>query len=239
MAHAALEMAVLDAELRMEDTSLAAHLGAARDRVIATATAGFDDHVEAFVAAGYRSIKVKVSPDRPPVAASMSDAISMQVDANGSYADEVELVRALDELDLLAIEQPLAADDLAGHALLAGELRTPVCLDESVTSLEALDTAIAMRAADGVSLKPARLGGIVAARAAHDRCLEAGVDAKVGGLLETGIGALRHSPSPHSRASRGPRICRRRTGTGARTSPSRSSSTRTAASPCRAVQASG
>jgi O-succinylbenzoate synthase len=156
--------------------------------VVATATAGFDDDVEPFVAAGYRSIKVKVSPDRPLSSRRVPEVVSVQVDANGSYAAEPSRVHAFDDLGLLAIEQPLAPEDLDGHARLARELHTPVCLDESIASLDALDAAIAMSAADGMTIKPARLGGIAAARAAHDRCVAAGLAAKVGGLLETGIG---------------------------------------------------
>jgi len=188
MAHAAFEMAVLDAELRSSNTSLADHLGAQHERVIATATAGFDDDVQPFVAAGYRSVKVKVSPNRPLSSRPAPEDVWVQVDANGSYAAEPGRVHALDDLELLAIEQPLAPEDLDGHADLARELHTPVCLDESIASLDALDAVIAMHAADGVTIKPARLGGIAAARGAHDRCVEAGLAAKVGGLLETGIG---------------------------------------------------
>jgi len=188
MARAAFEMAMLDATLHVEQTSLADHLGATRDRVTATATAGFDDDVESFVAGGYRSIKVKVEPGRPLPSLSLPAGTQVQVDANGSYARDPSLVRALDDLGLLAIEQPLAPSDLRGHAALTRDLRTAVCLDESVTSLVTLDAALAMRSADAVTIKPARLGGLVAARAAHDRCLDSGVAAKVGGLLETGVG---------------------------------------------------
>jgi O-succinylbenzoate synthase len=114
--------------------------------------------------------------------------IPIQVDANGTYGREPLRLRALDDLGLFAIEQPLAQDDLSGHAELARELHTPVCLDESVTTLATLDAALAMHAADAMTIKPARLGGVAAARAAHDRCVASGVEAKVGGLLETGIG---------------------------------------------------
>jgi O-succinylbenzoate synthase len=188
MAHAAYEMAVLDAELRLENTSLAAHLGGARGRVVATATAGFEDDAEFFIAAGYRSVKLKVAPERALSSTAIPASVSVQADANGSYANDPKQLRAIDKIGLLAIEQPLAAGDLEGHAALVHELDTPVCLDESVTSLDSLDTVIDMHAAAGVSVKPARLGGIAAARAAHDRCVAAGIAAKVGGLLETGIG---------------------------------------------------
>jgi O-succinylbenzoate synthase len=186
MAHAAFEMAMLDAELRVKGRSLAAHLGAVRDRVVATATAGFEDDVDAFVEAGYRSIKVKVAPGR--LGAVRGGGVTVQVDANGAYADEPERVHELDDLGLLCIEQPLAADDLAGHAALARSLGTTICLDESVTDLDALDRAISHGAGGAATLKAARLGGIAAALLAHDRCVAAGWPAKVGGLLETGIG---------------------------------------------------
>jgi len=191
MAEAAFEMAVLDATLRAEHRSLAGYLGATRSHVDATATVGFDDDIDAFVAAGYRSVKVKVAPEHPLPAGvhhAAAAAVGVQVDANGSYASVPERVADLDGLGLVCIEQPLAAEDLAGHARLCRELRTTVCLDESVASLASLDAVLAARAAGAVSVKPARLGGIVAARRAHDRCVDAGIPAKVGGLLETGIG---------------------------------------------------
>jgi O-succinylbenzoate synthase len=187
MAHAAFEMAALDAELRGRGQSLADHLGGARRSVVATATAGFEDDIDAFLDAGYRSVKVKIAPDRirplPP-----ASSAELQVDANGSFAGAPSAVSELDDLGLLCIEQPLAPDDLAGHAALALRLMTPLCLDEAISSVAALDAAIEAGAAGAVTVKPARLGGLVAAKAAHDRCVDAGIPAKVGGLLETGIG---------------------------------------------------
>jgi O-succinylbenzoate synthase len=187
MAHAAFEMAMLDAELRIEGRSLGSHLGAVRDAVVATATAGFEDDVDAFVQAGYRSIKVKVAPGRVRAVRAHGD-ITVQVDANGTYADAPERVHELDDLGLLCIEQPLAADDLVGHAALVRSLDTTVCLDESLSSLDALDRAMSQGAGGAATVKAARLGGIAAALLAHDRCVAAGWPAKVGGLLETGIG---------------------------------------------------
>jgi O-succinylbenzoate synthase len=186
MARAALEMADLDRTLRAQGTSLATHLGGARSAIDATATAGFNDDPDAFADAGYRSLKVKVEPGRIPPP---SDRFEMvQADANGSFAGRAAEVSALDDAGFALIEQPLAPGDIAGHATLATGLRTPVCLDESISSLDLLDTALAARACQAVNVKPSRLGGIAAAREAHDRCVAAGVDAKVGGMLETGIG---------------------------------------------------
>lgn len=196
MAKAALEMAMLDATLRAEGVALVDHLGGTRDRIDATATAGFDDDISEFVDAGYRSVKMKIAPDRLPTAAAGSVPVSslpislvgMQVDANGSFASSPELLDQLDDLQLVLIEQPLDADDLTGHAALADRLHTPVCLDESITSLGALDAALALRALDVACIKPSRLGGLAVAKEAQEMCAAAGVGAKVGGMLETGIG---------------------------------------------------
>lgn len=178
----AIDMATLDASLRLDGVSLAAHLGGVRAAIDSTATVGFEDDVGEFVDLGYRSIKFKVAPGRP--VPSIPSGITAQVDANGSYAACPGRVAELDELGLVAIEQPLAPDDLAGHAELKARLRTPICLDESVTSAGALDA----RACSAVCVKPWRVGGLVGARAVHDRCVELHLDAKVGGMLETGIG---------------------------------------------------
>ncbi|MEY2420912.1 MAG: o-succinylbenzoate synthase [Acidimicrobiaceae bacterium] len=187
MARAALEMAQLDASLRAQGVSLASHLGGTRDKIDATATAGFEDDVTEFVEAGYRSLKLKVAPDHlpPPLPISL---IGMQLDANGSFATCPELLDDLDELQLVLIEQPLGADDLTGHAALAERLQTPVCLDESISSLGALDSALALGAVDIACIKASRLGGLVIAKEAQELCVAAGVGAKVGGMLETGIG---------------------------------------------------
>jgi O-succinylbenzoate synthase len=92
-----------------------------------------------------------------------------------------------DELDLLCIEQPLDPDDLEGHTELARRLSTPVCLDESIWSLSRLKEAIAAEACDMVCIKPSRLGGLYPAVAAHDLCVEAGIGAWCGGMLETSL----------------------------------------------------
>jgi O-succinylbenzoate synthase len=117
------------------------------------------------------------------------DALLLQVDANGSYtlADAPRLA-ALDPFGLLLVEQPLADDDLRGHAELARRIRTPVCLDEPIVSARVAAHAIAMGACAVVNVKAGRVGGYLEARRVHDVCVAAGVPVWCGGMLETGLG---------------------------------------------------
>jgi O-succinylbenzoate synthase len=201
MASGAVEAAVLQLRLSAAGTTLAPWLGAVRDRVPCGVAVGVaatvDDllaEVAGHVAAGYQRVKLKVRPgwDVEPVRAVRSTwpALPLGVDANGSYVvDDVDgVLRDLDGLGLVEIEQPLAPDDLVGTAAARAGLGTPVCLDESITSAGALATALALGACDHVNLKPARVGGVRAALAIHDLALDRGVPLWVGGMLETGVG---------------------------------------------------
>jgi O-succinylbenzoate synthase len=200
MAKCALETAVLDAQLRTEGRSLASFLGASRSRVECGVAVGITESIDdlldecgAYLAAGYRRVKLKVRPgwDVEPVAAFRRQfgAVPLQVDANGAYTlADASTLGALDEFDLLCIEQPLPADDLAAHAGLARLIATPICLDESITSARAARIAIAAGACSVVCVKPGRLGGSFEALATIDVCRERGVDAWCGGMLETGLG---------------------------------------------------
>ena len=201
MAKAALELAVLDAELRASATPLASRLGATREAVDCGVSVGMFplaellDHVDAYVADGYRRVKLKIQPgfDVEPVRAvrERHPDIGLQVDANTAYtlADaHVDALAALDPFDLLLIEQPLAVDDLLGHAALARRVRTPICLDESITSVAVAETAIALGACTIVNIKAGRVGGYLDAVRLHDVCASHGVPVWCGGMLETGIG---------------------------------------------------
>jgi O-succinylbenzoate synthase len=201
MAKAALEMAVLDAELSVRGESLAKRLGAVRESVPAGVSVGLCgsisellDRVGTYLAHGYRRMKLKIEPgwDVEPVRAvreTFGDAIMLQVDANGAYslADTEQLAR-LDAFNLLLIEQPLAEDDIAGHVALARLLRTPICLDEPITSAQVAQDAINRGACAVVNIKAGRLGGYLEARRVHDVCAAAGVPVFCGGMLETGLG---------------------------------------------------
>ncbi|KES04902.1 O-succinylbenzoate synthase [Streptomyces toyocaensis] len=201
MAKAALEMGVLDAELRASGRPLARELGAVRDRVPCGVSVGIMDSVPAlldsvagYLDAGYVRIKLKIEPgwDVEPVRAvreRFGDEVALQVDANTAYglADARHLAR-LDDFGLLLIEQPLPEEDVLGHAALARQIRTPVCLDESVTSARAAADAIRLGACAVVNIKPGRVGGYLEARRIHDVCVAHGVPVWCGGMLETGLG---------------------------------------------------
>ena len=202
MAKAALETAVLDAWLRTEERSLADYLGAVRSEVDCGVSVGIPvdesidsllDEVGGYIDAGYRRIKLKIEPgwDVQAVRAVRETwpDIPLQTDANQAYTrDDGPVLAAMDPYNLLLVEQPLPEDDLLGHALLAQQIDTPVCLDESIISLASADSAIAFKAASIINIKPGRVSGYLEARDIHDLCLERGVPVWCGGMLETGIG---------------------------------------------------
>jgi O-succinylbenzoate synthase len=201
MAKAAVHTAVLDAQLRAAGMSFGQFLGAVRPTVPAGVSVGIMDSipelldaVASYLDAGYLRIKLKIEPgwDVEPVRAvreRFGEATLLQVDANTAYhlADARQLAR-LDPFDLLLIEQPLPEDDLRGHAELARLIRTPVCLDEAITSARAAADAIALGACAVVNVKPGRVGGYLEARRVHDVCAAHGVPVWAGGMLETGLG---------------------------------------------------
>lgn len=202
MAKAALETALLDLWLRGREMSLARYLGAVRDRVDCGVSVGIPtsesladllEEVEEYVDAGYRRIKLKIEPgwDVEPVAAVRArwPQMPLQVDANQAFtrADGPLLAR-LDDLDLLLIEQPLPEDDWYGHVLLSQQVRTPICMDESILSVVSADSAISLGATSIINIKPGRVGGYLTARDIHDLCVDRDVPVWCGGMLETGIG---------------------------------------------------
>jgi o-succinylbenzoate synthase len=201
MAKCALEAALLDAELRAEGRPLSRELGAVRDRVPCGVSVGIMDSIPELLDAvagylddGYVRIKLKIEPgwDVEPVRAvreRFGDDLLLQVDANTAYtlADAGQLAR-LDEFDLLLIEQPLDEEDVLGHADLAKLVRTPICLDESITSAATAAAAVRLGACRIINVKPGRVGGYLEARRIHDVCVAHGIAVWCGGMLETGIG---------------------------------------------------
>ena len=203
MAKAALEMAVLDAWGRLHGRSFASLLGSSRTAVPAGVAVGVTGSVDelltvvgAYLDEGYRRVKLKVQPgwDVEPVAAvreRFGPDVALQVDANGAYAgraDAVGELGALDPFGLQLIEQPLGEDDLAGHAALAASVATPICLDESVTSVATAVLALDLGACSVINVKPGRMGGYLEAGRLHDLALGRGVPLWCGGMLETGLG---------------------------------------------------
>ena len=201
MAKAAVEMAILDAELRAEERSLADLLGGVRDLVDTGVSVGIHDDVgrlldtvAGYVEEGYMRIKLKIEPGSDieyvrAVRDKFGPDLMLQVDANTAYqlSDASHLAK-LDEYQLLLIEQPLPEEEVRGHAELASKLSTPICLDESITSAQAADDAIALGACSIVNIKAGRVGGYLEARNIHDLCAGRGIPVWCGGMLETGIG---------------------------------------------------
>jgi len=201
MSKGALEMAVLDAELRSEGRSFARELGSTRDRVPCGVSVGIMDSIPAlldavdgYLSEGYVRIKLKIEPgwDIAPVRAvreRFGDDVLLQVDANTAYTlRDARLLATLDDFDLLLIEQPLEEEDVLGHAELARIVRTPICLDESITSAQTAAAAIRLGATQVINIKPGRVGGYLEARRIHDLAVAHGIAVWCGGMIESGIG---------------------------------------------------
>lgn len=207
MAKGAIEAAVLDAQLRAAGMSFADLLGTATDsdgrprRIPSGVSVGIHDSVEdllktvqGYVDDGYVRVKLKIEPDSDiEHVAAVRDLIGpdvpLQVDANTAYrrTDGRHLAR-LDDYDLLLIEQPLPEEDIIGHARLADEVDTPICLDESLVSAAGTADAIELGACEIANIKPGRVGGYLEAIRIHDLCLTLDVPVWCGGMVETGIG---------------------------------------------------
>ncbi|MBC7170385.1 o-succinylbenzoate synthase [Candidatus Bipolaricaulota bacterium] len=200
MAKAAVEAALWDLHAQREGVPLAALLGGTRDRVPAGVSVGIQPDVETlvsrvagYVGEGYRRVKLKVKPgwDLEPLAAVRErfPDLPLSVDANAAYAlADAAHLREFDRFGLLMVEQPLAHDDLVGHAQLAEALRTPLCLDESITSPGRAWEALELGACRILNVKQGRLGGLSAVLEVHELAQERGVPLWCGGMLETGIG---------------------------------------------------
>ncbi|HSQ36996.1 MAG TPA: o-succinylbenzoate synthase [Acidimicrobiia bacterium] len=201
MAKAAVEMAAWDLAAQKAGSPLAGLLGGTRERVETGISLGIQKTTQALarlaaaaVAEGYRRVKVKVAPGEDVALAAaarqaVGEAFPLALDANAAYSlADLPVLQRLDAVAPAMIEQPLAADDLSGHARLQEVLQAPICLDESVTSAARAADMIALGAGRIINIKPGRVGGHSAARAIHDLARRHGVPVWCGGMLESGIG---------------------------------------------------
>lgn len=201
MAKAAIETGILDAQLRSRGMSMAQYLGSTKTRVPSGVSVGIMDsldelmgYVEGYLNQGYVRIKLKIEPgwDYEPVKLvreTYGEDLLLQVDANTAYTRaDFDLLRRLDEFNLLLIEQPMNEEDILGHAKLADYIETPVCLDESIVSADIARDAIELGAAEIINIKPARVGGYIESKKIHDVSVASGIPVWCGGMLETGIG---------------------------------------------------
>ncbi len=199
-AKAGLECAVWDVFAQRSGRSLSDLFGGTRTHIEVGESIGIHptmeetlEEVALRLAEGYRRIKLKIAPGRDAatveaVRERFGDIVLM-VDANASYTlDDLPRLKRLDAYDLLMIEQPLAFDDIVDHARLQRELRTPICLDESISSPEDARRALDIGACRILNVKPGRVGGPAASLAIHDLCRQRDVPLWVGGMLESGIG---------------------------------------------------
>jgi O-succinylbenzoate synthase len=200
MAKAGVEAALWDLYAQQWAQPLRVMLGGTQERIPVGVSLGIEpeidillDRISDFLAQGYRRIKVKIKPGWDVAVVERIRAVfgnvPLQVDANSAYTlADANVFRALDEYGLLLIEQPLEEDDLIDHAALQAQLRTPICLDESIVSPSHARKALDIGACRVINIKAARGGGLSAAVAIHDLCRARGVPVWCGGLLETGIG---------------------------------------------------
>ena len=200
MAKAGLENAVWDAEAIQKKLPLWKLLGGSRPEIPCGVSIGIQDSVEQLLekiqtelAAGYRRIKVKVKPGWDVNVLerirSRWAEITLSCDANSAYTlDQVEHLRKFDQFNLLMIEQPLWNDDIYYHARLQKELRTAICLDESIVGARSAAFAVETAACRIINIKVGRVGGFSEALKVHDLCHAHNIPVWCGGMLETGIG---------------------------------------------------
>lgn len=201
MAKAALEMGMWGLAAEQARLPLARLIGGTRERIATGISLGIQRDVHSLIAkatealaAGYQKVKIKIAPGRDvdwvrAVRTAVGHEAHLMADANNAYtlADADRLLQ-LDDLDLMMIEQPLAWDDLVRHAELQRRLRTPLCLDESITSLDRAQDMVTLGAGRIINIKPGRVGGFAQSIAIHDYCEQLGIPVWCGGMLESGIG---------------------------------------------------
>jgi o-succinylbenzoate synthase len=200
MARAGLEAALSDAFAKAKGISLSAYLGGTRTRIPVGVSVGLQsspeklvDVVGEYLRDGYKRIKIKIAPGRDldlVIAVRKAyPAIQLQVDANSAYTlKDLDMLRALDDYNLQLIEQPLAYDDIFDHSILAKQLKTPICLDESIYNVSDTKAAIALGSCRIINIKPGRVGGYTESKRIHDYCASVNVPVWHGGMDESGIG---------------------------------------------------
>jgi O-succinylbenzoate synthase len=200
MAKAALETACWDLEAKRLNVPLWRHLGGTNREIACGVSIGIQDTVEDLLKkirteldAGYQRIKIKIAPgwDYDVIKRVRREfgQIPLMGDANSAYTlADIELLKSLDEFDLMMLEQPLSHDDIIDHARLQSELKTPVCLDEPIRSPEDARKAIELRSGKIINLKNGRVGGHSQSKLIEQTARENGIPVWCGGMLESGIG---------------------------------------------------
>ncbi len=200
MAKAGIETACWDLEAKKLGVPLWRHLGGVNSQIECGVSIGIQDSVEQLIGkiqteldAGYKRIKIKISPSWDydvikAVRAEFGDILLMG-DANSAYTlADIDLLKSLDEFNLMMLEQPLPYDDIIDHAKLQAQIATPICLDEPIKSPEDARKAIELKSGKIINLKNGRVGGHTQSKLVEKVCREAGMPVWCGGMLESGIG---------------------------------------------------
>ena len=200
MAKAAIEGAIWDLYAKRNKLTLAEALGGTAEKIevgisigIQKSTEDLIELVRGYIAEGYKRMKVKIKPGFDiNVIQALREAfpnVPLMADANSAYTlEDIDLLKQLDEFNLTMIEQPLASDDIIDHAKLQKELKTPICLDESIHSLEDARKAFELGSTKIINIKIGRVGGLTESKKIHDFCMQNDIPVWCGGMLESGIG---------------------------------------------------
>jgi O-succinylbenzoate synthase len=200
MAKAGLELALWDLQAKKEGLPLWKVYGGTRIAIPAGVSVGIEDSVaalleriESFLGEGYQRVKIKIKPgwdiETTRQVRTRFPRIFLQADANGAYSlADKETLKKLDAFNLLMLEQPFPPYDLWDHSRLQKEMKTDLCLDESVLSADSARQALEMESCRVINIKVGRVGGVIEARKIHDFCRSQGVPVWCGGMLESGIG---------------------------------------------------
>lgn len=198
MAKAAIETALWDLQAKRDGMSLSKLIGGTRESIPSGVVVGNPEtaaalkQIEAYLQEGYERVKVKISPENDfelisAIRRRYPD-LPLMADANSAYslADSGRL-KELDQFGLMMIEQPLGADDIIDHAVLQSQLKTPICLDESIVTFEDARKAVELGSCKVINIKLGRVGGLGEAKRIHDFCLSHDIPVWVGGMIEFGI----------------------------------------------------
>ena len=200
MAKSTIEGAIWDIYAQQTNQTLAQALGGQKEKIEVGISIGIQKSIEDLVALvdgyveeGYKRIKVKIKPGWDvEVMRTLREKfpdVAIMADANSAYRlEDAELLKQLDEFKLTMVEQPLASDDIIDHVTLQKQMTTPICLDESIHSLEDARKAIEIGATKIINIKIGRVGGLTEAKKIHDYCEQKGIPVWCGGMLESGIG---------------------------------------------------
>lgn len=200
LAKSGIESAIWDLYAKHNNISLASALSGEKQSIQVGVSVGVQKDIptllkkmENYLADGYRRIKVKIKPgwDMDVIKALRKQFpdTPLMADANSAYTlNDIDLFKEMDQYDLMMIEQPLAYDDIVDHSVLQKQIKTPICLDESIHNVEDARKAIHLGSCGIINIKIGRVGGLHEAKKLHDYCMENKIPVWCGGMLESGIG---------------------------------------------------